>query len=168
MSDSLQPHGLWPTRLLCPWDSPGKSTGVGCHFLLQEIFPTQGSNPLFLHWQADSYSWATWEAHQRRQEKRKNIYCFVERTLKNFKDCGWTPDPPDRFFSSFFPIFKAWREKRLTLQQTTGLKIPTRFRKRWYLTHEPPNTQSVPVLNGTNQRTGDRLKQGFPKKNIFL
>ena len=33
-----------PARLLCPWDSPGKSTGVGCHFRLQRIFPTQGSN----------------------------------------------------------------------------------------------------------------------------
>ena len=33
----------------CPWDSPGKSTGVGCHFLLQGIFPTQGSNPDFPH-----------------------------------------------------------------------------------------------------------------------
>ena len=31
---SLQPHGLYPTRLLCPWDFPGKKTGVGCHFLL--------------------------------------------------------------------------------------------------------------------------------------
>ena len=36
MSDSLRPHGLQPTRLLCPWDFPGKSTGVGCYFLLQE------------------------------------------------------------------------------------------------------------------------------------
>ena len=35
MSDSWQPNGLQPTRLLCPWDFPGKSTGVGCHFLLQ-------------------------------------------------------------------------------------------------------------------------------------
>ena len=35
MSDSLQPHRWQPTRLLCPWDSPGKNTGVGCHFLLQ-------------------------------------------------------------------------------------------------------------------------------------
>ena len=35
MSDSLLPHGLQPTRLLHPWDFPGKSTGVGCHFLLQ-------------------------------------------------------------------------------------------------------------------------------------
>ena len=35
MSDSLQPHGLQPARLLPSWDSLGKSTGVGCHFLLQ-------------------------------------------------------------------------------------------------------------------------------------
>ena len=35
MSDSACPHRRPPTRLLCPWDSPGKNTGVGCHFLLQ-------------------------------------------------------------------------------------------------------------------------------------
>ena len=35
VSDSLQPHGLYPTSLLCPGDFPGKNTGVGCHFLLQ-------------------------------------------------------------------------------------------------------------------------------------
>ena len=40
----LQPHGLQPTRLHCPWDFPGKNTGLSCHFLLQGIFPTQGSN----------------------------------------------------------------------------------------------------------------------------
>ena len=45
MPDSLQPHGLQPPRLLRPWDFPGKNTGVGCRFLLQGIFPTQGSNP---------------------------------------------------------------------------------------------------------------------------
>ena len=56
-------------RFLCPWDFPGKNTGVGCHFLLQEIFPiqglklqnlrktkqnTKGLNPHLLHWQVDS------------------------------------------------------------------------------------------------------------------
>ena len=54
---SLQPYGPYPARLLCPWDSPGKSTGVDCHALLQGIFLTQGSNlcPLcFMHWQAGS------------------------------------------------------------------------------------------------------------------
>ena len=40
----LRPHGLYPTRLLCPCDFLGKGPGVGCHFLLQGIFPTQGSN----------------------------------------------------------------------------------------------------------------------------
>ena len=44
VSNSLWLHGLKPTRLLCPWDSPGKNTGVGYHPLLQGIFPTQGSN----------------------------------------------------------------------------------------------------------------------------
>ena len=44
----------YTTRLLCPWHVPGKNTGVGCHFLLQGIFLTQGSNPGLLHWQADS------------------------------------------------------------------------------------------------------------------
>ena len=50
-------HSLWHARLPCPWDSLGKNTGVGCHALIQRIFPIQGSNPhLFclLHWQAGS------------------------------------------------------------------------------------------------------------------
>ena len=45
VSDSLRHYGLQPARLLCPWDSPGKNTRVGCHALLQGIFPTQGLNP---------------------------------------------------------------------------------------------------------------------------
>ena len=52
MSKSLPPHGL-----LCPRNSPGKHTSVGCHFLLQGILPTQGSNLGLLHplnWQADT------------------------------------------------------------------------------------------------------------------
>ena len=49
VSDSLRPHGLQPTRLLSPCNSPGvdcpgNSPGVDCHFLFQGIFPTQGSN----------------------------------------------------------------------------------------------------------------------------
>ena len=48
MSKSLQSHGLQPTRLLCLWNLSGKNTGVVCHFLLQRIFLTQGSNPCLL------------------------------------------------------------------------------------------------------------------------
>ena len=49
VSDSLRPHGLYPTRLLCPWDFPGNSTIAVCHFLLQGIFPTRESNPGLPH-----------------------------------------------------------------------------------------------------------------------
>ena len=57
IANSLQPHGLQSTKFLNLWDFPGKNAGVDCHFLLQEIFPTQGWNPCLLHlldWQADS------------------------------------------------------------------------------------------------------------------
>ena len=57
--DSLQLHGLYPSRLLCPWDSPGKNTGVGSHSLLQGIFPTQGENPGLLIGRRILHHWAT-------------------------------------------------------------------------------------------------------------
>jgi len=49
MPDSATPWTVACTKLLRPWDFPDKSTGVGCHFLLQGIFPTQGSNPGLPH-----------------------------------------------------------------------------------------------------------------------
>ena len=54
---SLQSYGLQAARLLCPRDSPGKNTGVGCHAIFQGILPTQGWNPSLLHllhWQMGS------------------------------------------------------------------------------------------------------------------
>ena len=48
------PHGLYPTRFPCPWNFQRKNSVVDCHFLLQGIFPTQGSNVCLLHWQVDS------------------------------------------------------------------------------------------------------------------
>ena len=55
-------HGLYPARLLCPWGSPGKNTGVGCRGLLQGIFPTQELNP-GLHTAGAFFTiWATREA----------------------------------------------------------------------------------------------------------
>ena len=48
MSNSLRSPGLYPSRLLCPWNFPGQNTGVGSHSLFQGIIPTQGLNPGFL------------------------------------------------------------------------------------------------------------------------
>ena len=55
-TQSLQPHGLEPGRLLCPWNAPGKNPGAGRHFLLRGILDprTEPASLHFLHWQADS------------------------------------------------------------------------------------------------------------------
>ena len=56
LSDSSQPRGPWPARLLCPWDSRGRNTGVSCQSLFQHP-PHPGVKPILLHllhWQADS------------------------------------------------------------------------------------------------------------------
>ena len=66
MSDSLRPHWLYSIRLLCPWDSPSKTTGVGCHFLLQGIFLNQDWTWVFCVsciGRQILYQWASWEAH---------------------------------------------------------------------------------------------------------
>ena len=103
MFDSLWHHGLYPTRVLYPWNSPGMNTGVGCHSLLQGIFLTQGSNLGFPHKQADSLL---------SEPPRKHIYvciyiyiyiyfhhyCFERKTRnyskvkKNNKSAWWTSD----------------------------------------------------------------------------
>ena len=74
VSDSLQPQGLLPARLLCPWDSPGKNTGVHSHSLLLGIFLTQGLNPGLLHCRCIFYllsyqgSWQQWVWLQTREK----------------------------------------------------------------------------------------------------
>ena len=65
VSSSLSAHGLQPARLLCPWEFPGRNTGVDCCVLLQGIFLSQGLNlsPLrLLHWQAGSLLWCCWHS----------------------------------------------------------------------------------------------------------
>ena len=54
MSNSLWPHGLWPARLFCPWNSPSKNTRVGSHSLLQGDLPDPGIKPESPTLQADS------------------------------------------------------------------------------------------------------------------
>ena len=51
----LQPHGLYPARVLCPWNFPSKNTGVGCHFLLQGIFLTLQVNSLPPNYQGSPF-----------------------------------------------------------------------------------------------------------------
>ena len=77
VSESLQPHGLQPTRLLCPWASPGKNTGVGCHFLLQGIFLPKDRTWVSCIAGRFLTIWATSEAH---------IFCVKNRSLSEEKE----------------------------------------------------------------------------------
>ena len=65
---TLPPYGPQPARLLCSEDSPGKNARAGCHYLLQSIFPSQGSNPASLMFPALAGGFfttsATWEAQK--------------------------------------------------------------------------------------------------------
>ena len=70
----LWSDGLSPSKLLCPWNFPGKNIGVDCPFLIQGIFLTQGLDLHLLHWQVDSLLLATREAHQTRSDQ---ISCSV-------------------------------------------------------------------------------------------
>ena len=80
------PMDLKPTRLLCPWNSPGKNTGVGCHSFLQAIFLTQGSNMGLLN--------CTWILYH--LSKRLNKYnIYVHRELAG----RYIPFLPDNFLS---------------------------------------------------------------------
>ena len=95
LSDSVRPHGLQPTRLLCPWDSPGKNTGAGCHGLLQGTFPTQGSNPCLLHllhWQAGSLPLMPPGNHSKLLMLKAYSYHLkksenIEHQIPNFMNC---------------------------------------------------------------------------------
>ena len=81
-----RPCGLSPARLLCPWNSPGKSTRVGCHALFQGIFPTQESNLCLLHcrWILYRLSHQEWKVNWL-WNSTKALFYFYEPRLKNLK-----------------------------------------------------------------------------------
>ena len=95
---SLWPHGLQPTRLLCPWDFPGKSTGVGCHCLLRMtdldsiLKSTDITLPTKVHlvmYFSSIHVWM-WELDYKESWVPKN-WCFwtvvLEKTLESPLDC---------------------------------------------------------------------------------
>ena len=86
MSDFLQSHGPWPARLLCPWHSPSKNTGVGYHALLEGDLPDPGIKPASLMSPALAGGFfttsTTWEAQNQTAEPivgqyRESVSCPV-------------------------------------------------------------------------------------------
>ena len=83
MSDSSQPHGLYPVRLLCPWDFPDKNTGVNSHSLLQGIFLTQGLSPGVLHCRQILY----YLSHQGRPSKWLHPTRCTSKSVQQVQKC---------------------------------------------------------------------------------
>ena len=83
MSNSLQPRGLQPARFLCPCNFSGKNTGVGCHVLLQGIFPTQGSKLHLLCWSSLPLShqrspyWGPGENRRKADLREVEVICRI-------------------------------------------------------------------------------------------
>ena len=135
--DTLQLQRLQPTRLLCPWDSPGKNTGMDCHSLLQRIFSTQGLNPSLTHCRQVLHQMTALNTRVAKETKERWVYklakgkkpvmyCYI---LVSGKESGATeaaqhacstvasfsvtllPHPPIHLFCicMSFPFFKfAW------------------------------------------------------------
>ena len=132
VSDSLRPPGLQPTRVLSPWDSPGKNTRVGCHFLLQGIFPTQGSNLGLLHCRQMLYplshqgSWKVYiyplpfEPSSHLPPHPTPLGCYRARV--------WVPEPYSKFpLAIYFTYgnvsFHVTLSRRLTLSSPLPMSI---------------------------------------------
>ena len=100
VSDSLRPHGLQPTRLLRPWDFPGKSTGVGCHRLLRSLVQSWVEIMSLSHKPLDSYFKQKW-----RPSAGSETWCF-----------SFTISPPKEY-SGFISFRTDWFHLSLTCIQ---------------------------------------------------
>ena len=126
----LQVRGLQPARLLCPWDFPGKNTGVGCHFLLQGIFPTQRSNTGLLHCRRILYQLSHQGSLWRFLRKLKiELPCnpaipfldiYLEKTLIQ-KDTY-----PSMYVAMLFTIAKTWKQPKCP-------SMDEWIKKMWYI-----------------------------------
>ena len=124
MSDSLWPHGLYPSRLLCPWDSPGQNTGMGCHSLLQGIFLIQGSNPHLLQWRADSLPLS----HQGGSQGSESVVNLPKDTWSGAWPGSASKLGLPRRTSDKDPACRRWKHERLRFDPRVG-KIP--WRSAW-------------------------------------
>ena len=74
-------------KFLCPWNFPGKNTGVGCHFLLQRIFPNQGSNPGLPHCRQMLYRLSHQGSLDNKQKADNNKYWWLCQEITSLIHC---------------------------------------------------------------------------------
>ena len=150
MSHSLRPHGLYPTRLLWPWDFPGKSTGVGCHFLLHQEIPED-----HLPWDNGSLTWAN--SLLGKPQPTSQDPCYVHQSLATLFphldsihhvfSLVWLCDPMDCSppGPSVHRIFQARILKRVTI---SSFRVRDLYLERYIINtwaQAPETLQSPPL-----------------------
>ena len=90
MSNCLWSHGLWPARLLCPWDFPGKNTGVGCHFFLQGSSQPRDWTCISCVCRRILHHYATWDINQ--LHLRWSRFRSQRLETPGLDDKGWEPE----------------------------------------------------------------------------
>ena len=139
MSNSLQPQELQPIRLLCPWYSPRNSTGVGCHSLLQGIFPTQELNLCLLHCRWILYClshhrsplWPqSWPAGSRTVQSGRDQWVCVITSLAGDAHQAWTGwtlhswvwDPQRAHY-----LHEIWRQPATSILRVSAAPCPRKL-----------------------------------------
>ena len=99
--------------VVCPWNSPGKNAGVGCHFLLQGIFLTQGSNPHHLHWRQILHC-LSYQGYNpfitRNVSKLRNIPAYgilPNEVIIPRESCSWIFSPPFSLMLTKFQVINS-------------------------------------------------------------
>ena len=151
--DSLQPYRLQPTRILCPCDSPGTTTGVGCHALLQGIFPAQGLNSGLLHCRQILY-------HLNLQGsfvQQKPLVCFRGKTTHTHTFNKQLVRPQGRFFCSYHCSLKTNQKHESSVQRIRQGRVQrgrngiedwpvqasTNDGKQWYYAKETHSSNNI-------------------------
>ena len=141
-------HGLQPITFLWPWDFPGKNTGMGCHFLLQGIFPIQGLNLRLLHCSETLYCQTTREALGRKNHG-KSVLCLVTQSSLAFcdlVDCN----PPGSPVHGNSPVRNTRVGCHTLLQgglSSTGIKLRSPTLQVDSLLSEPPGKRRHHLAN---------------------
>ena len=147
MSDSVRPHRRKPTRLRHPWDSPGKNTGMGCHFLLQCVkVKTQGSNPGLLH--------CGWIVYQLSHQMVKT---WIPDFTPNPLQCSCLENPRDggAWWASVYGVAQSrTRLKRLSSTVRDG-RLQSRGPSNFHLAAE---TQHSKKTNSMLQKISKQIK----------
>ena len=106
MSNSLQPYGLQPARLLCPWDSLGNNTEVDCHALLYGIFPTHEPASLTSPALAGRFftTSATWEAQEwyTKVLEYHSVTSFIEKKIQKNSMDHYISEQEKKMYASFY------------------------------------------------------------------